>query len=143
MIFESFSPEDTTNLALMFAQEVKRGDILCLSGDLGAGKTLFTQGFAKGLGYEGHVTSPTFTLVNVYESTRFPIYHFDLYRLEGGTADLESIGYDDYFYGSGVCIIEWPERIENGALPEETIWIEINSNIERGSDYREIRVISI
>ena len=143
MTYESFSPEDTLNMAHMFAHEAKRGDIFCLSGNLGAGKTVFTQGFAEGLLYEGQVTSPTFTIMNVYEGGRFPLYHFDLYRLEGED-DMESIGYEDYFYpggpaAGGVCLIEWPERAGN-VIPEHAIWIELKQNTAKGADYREICV---
>jgi len=139
--YKSFSPKDTKKLAVMFGQEAKRGDIFCLSGALGAGKTVFAKGFAEGLRYKGEVTSPTFTLMNVYEGGRFPIYHFDLYRLEGAE-DMESIGYEDYFYpggtaAGGVCLVEWPERAGD-VLPEDAIWIEISENAAQGADYREI-----
>ncbi|MCL2363887.1 MAG: tRNA (adenosine(37)-N6)-threonylcarbamoyltransferase complex ATPase subunit type 1 TsaE [Defluviitaleaceae bacterium] len=92
-----------------FARELRAGDVIYLSGELGAGKTVFARGLCRGLGFAGGVTSPTFTLVNVYEGGRLPVFHFDLYRL-GGAADLESIGYDEYFDAGGVCVVEWPER---------------------------------
>jgi tRNA threonylcarbamoyladenosine biosynthesis protein TsaE len=94
MKYESFSAADTAKIAFDFGKNAQPGEIFCLSGTLGAGKTVFVQGFAKGIGYEGRVTSPTFTIMNEYESGRLPIYHFDLYRLEGAD-DLESIGYEE------------------------------------------------
>jgi len=139
MIFESFSFKDTENFGLMMGQEAKKGDIFCLSGNLGAGKTVFAQGFAKALKYDGRVTSPTFTLVNEYVGGRLPIYHFDLYRLEGGEDDMETIGYEDYFYGNGVCLVEWAELAKD-AMPENAIWINISTNNYKGPDYREIRI---
>jgi len=138
MIYESLSPEDTENMAHMLAQEARKGDIICLCGDLGAGKTTFAQGFAKGLGCEDNITSPTFTLMNVYEDGRLPLYHFDLYRLET-LEDLESIGYEDYFYASGVCLVEWPERAGE-LIPQKAIWIELRPNKEKDDDYREIHI---
>ncbi|MCL1786882.1 MAG: tRNA (adenosine(37)-N6)-threonylcarbamoyltransferase complex ATPase subunit type 1 TsaE [Defluviitaleaceae bacterium] len=137
MICESYSAEDTENLGFILGQEAKKGDIFCLSGNLGAGKTVFTQGFAKGLGYEGRVTSPTFTLMNEYVGGRFPIYHFDLYRLEGGEEDLESIGYEDYFYGNGVALVEWAE-LAGDAIPKDAIWVKIAPDLEKDPDYRDI-----
>jgi len=134
--YESFSPEDTANMGFMLGQEAKRGDIFCLCGDLGAGKTVFTQGFAQGIGYTDQVTSPTFTLMNVYEGGRLPVYHFDLYRLEGDS-DLESIGYEDYFFSGGVSLVEWPERAGD-AIPQNAIWIKIRSDFARDAEYREI-----
>ncbi|MCL2199127.1 MAG: tRNA (adenosine(37)-N6)-threonylcarbamoyltransferase complex ATPase subunit type 1 TsaE [Defluviitaleaceae bacterium] len=123
MNFKTFSAEETAEIANKFGQNAKKGDIFCLSGTLGAGKTVFAQGFAKGLGYSGRVTSPTFTLVNEYENARLPLYHFDLYRLEDKN-DLESIGYEEYFFGNGVCLIEWPERAE-GFLPPNFYSVKI------------------
>ena len=125
MTCKSTSPEDTKGLGFILGQEAKKGDIFCLTGNLGAGKTVFAQGFALGLGYEGQVTSPTFTLMNEYIGGRLPMYHFDLYRLEGGAEDLESIGYEDYFYGKGVSLIEWAE-LAGDAIPENAIWIKID-----------------
>jgi len=139
MICESFAVEDTENLGFILGQEAKKGDIFCLSGNLGAGKTVFTQGFAKGLGYEGRVTSPTFTLMNEYVGGRLPLYHFDLYRLEGGEEDLESIGYEDYFFGKGVALVEWAELASN-AIPESAIWIKITTDLDKSPDYRAIGI---
>ena len=139
MICDSYSAEDTENLGLILGHEAKKGDIFCLSGNLGAGKTVFTKGFAKGLGYTGPVTSPTFTLMNEYIGGRFPLYHFDLYRLEGGETDLESIGYEEYFYGEGVCLVEWAE-LAGDVMPEKAIWIRISPDLEKDADYREITI---
>jgi tRNA threonylcarbamoyladenosine biosynthesis protein TsaE len=137
MICKSFSAANTENLGFMLGQEAKKGDIFCLTGNLGAGKTVFAQGFAKGLRYKGLVTSPTFTLMNEYIGGRLPLYHFDLYRLENGESDMESIGYEDYFYGNGVVLIEWAE-LAGDTIPENAIWIKINENFEKGPEYREI-----
>lgn len=139
MICESFSATDTENLGFILGQEAKKGDIFCLRGNLGAGKTVFTQGFAKGLGYTGRVTSPTFTLVNEYIGGRFPIYHFDLYRLEGGEDDMESVGYEDYFYGNGVTLVEWAE-LAGDAIPDSAIWIKIAGDLQKDAEYRIITI---
>jgi len=137
MICESFSADDTEGLGIIIGQEAKKGDIFCLSGNLGAGKTVFAQGLAKGLGYEGRVTSPTFTLMNEYVGGRLPFYHFDLYRLEGGEADMESIGYEDYFYGKGVSLLEWAE-LAGDAIPQNAIWIKIEQNLQISPEYRKV-----
>jgi len=137
MICDSYSPDDTNLLGVMVGQHMIPGDIVCLCGELGAGKTVFAQGIAEGLGYKNAVTSPTFTLMNVYEGGRLNLYHFDLYRLEGGMADLEGIGYEDYFYGDGVSLIEWPERAEEKIF-EDAIWIRLRTDFTRGNEYREI-----
>ena len=139
MICESFSAKDTENLGFIMGQEAKKGDIFCLTGNLGAGKTVFTQGFAMGLGYEGRVTSPTFTLMNEYIGGRLPLYHFDLYRLEGGVGDLEDIGYEDYFYGKGVTLVEWAE-LAGDAIPENAIWIKITQDFNKKPKYRSIEI---
>ncbi|MCL1884934.1 MAG: tRNA (adenosine(37)-N6)-threonylcarbamoyltransferase complex ATPase subunit type 1 TsaE [Defluviitaleaceae bacterium] len=135
MNFKSFSAEETTEIAVKFGQNANKGDIFCLSGALGVGKTIFVQGFAKGLGYTGRVTSPTFTLMNEYENARLPLYHFDLYRLKE-ESDLESIGCEEYFYGNGVCVIEWAERAE-GFLPKNVYKVNITTS---GDDSREIYI---
>jgi len=111
-MYISTSKKQTEDIAFEYGQTAKPGDIFCLTGGLGAGKTAFSGGFAKGAGYLGRVTSPTFTLMNIYESERFTIYHFDLYRLKN-EADLENIGFDEYINSDGVVLIEWPEK----ALP--------------------------
>lgn len=111
------SAEETQSFASRLAKELKPGDVLCLRGGLGAGKTAFTQGLARGLGVSEYVTSPTFTIVNVYESGSMPLYHFDVYRI-ADSDEMYEIGYDEYIYGEGVSVIEWPQLIED-ILPEE------------------------
>ena len=112
--------------------------VVCLDGDLGVGKTVFTQGFARGLGIEEPVSSPTFTIVQEYEEGRLPFYHFDVYRI-GDPEEMEEIGYEDYFYGNGVCFIEWAGLIRE-LLPEKRTEIIIEKDPEKGFDYRRIRI---
>lgn len=131
----SNSREETIEIAKEFAKKVKRGDIICLNGDLGAGKTAFTDGFAKGLGYAGYVSSPTFSLINEY-NTDLPIYHFDVYRLEN-CDEADDIGIDDYLFGDGVCIIEWSENIKE-ILPENVWEINILKDETLGENVRKI-----
>jgi tRNA threonylcarbamoyladenosine biosynthesis protein TsaE len=138
MIIESYSAEDTFTLGFSLGEKAKSGEIYCLSGDLGVGKTVFTQGFAKGLGVTDTVNSPTFTIVQEYEGKELPFYHFDVYRI-ADAEEMEEIGYEEYFYGNGVCLIEWAELIDE-LLPEERIRITIQKNLEKGFDYREITV---
>ena len=138
--YESYSAEETARIAAEFGHAASPGDIICLSGPLGAGKTVFAQGFAKGLGYTGRVTSPTFTIMQEFEGGRLPLYHFDLYRLEGGTTDLEGIGYEDYFFAGGVCLIEWPEMATD-AMPPNALMVEIRADFARGAEFREIRIL--
>ena len=138
-VYESFSADETARIAADFGRTAAAGDIICLSGPLGAGKTVFAQGFAQGLGYTGRVTSPTFTIMQIYEGGRLPLYHFDLYRLEGGVDDLEGIGYEDYFYAGGVCLIEWPTMAVE-AMPSGARWVELRGDFERGAEFREIRI---
>ncbi len=138
MKIDSFCSEDTYQLGVRMGKQAKKGDIYCLNGDLGVGKTVFTQGFAKGLGIEEPVSSPTFTILQEYESSRLPLYHFDVYRIED-VLEMEEVGYDDYFYGDGVCLIEWAERIQE-ILPMNYITITIKKDLEKGFDYREITV---
>jgi tRNA threonylcarbamoyladenosine biosynthesis protein TsaE len=140
MKFESFSTENTQNLAYDMAKNAKSGQIFCLSGNLGAGKTAFAKGFALGLGYEGRVTSPTFTLMNEYIGGRLPVYHFDLYRLENGLDDLENIGYEDYFNGTGVCLVEWAESAFDDLVQSGFVIIKISADESRGGDFREIHI---
>ena len=110
--------------------------VISLTGDLGVGKTVFTQGLAKGLGIEEPVNSPTFTIVQVYEEGRLPLYHFDVYRI-GDIEEMDEIGYEDYFYGEGVCLIEWADLIRE-ILPEQMCRVTIEKNLEKGFDYRKI-----
>lgn len=136
--YETFSPEETFAIGERFGRQAKPGQVLALTGDLGVGKTLFTQGLARGLDIDGPVSSPTFTIVQVYENGRLPFYHFDVYRI-ADPEEMDEIGFDDYVYGEGICLIEWAELIED-ILPENCIRITIEKNLEKGFDYRIIRV---
>ena len=138
MIYETNSEKETFELGKNLGEQAKAGQIFCLNGDLGVGKTVFTQGFAKGLGIEENVNSPTFTIIQVYEEGRIPLYHFDVYRI-GDPEEMYEIGYEEYFFGEGVCLIEWSKFIEE-LIPEEAINIEIDKNLEKGLDYRKITV---
>lgn len=138
MIIETNSREETFELGKSLGEQAKQGEIYCLSGDLGTGKTVFTQGFARGLGITEPVSSPTFTIVSEYEEGRLPLYHFDVYRIED-IEEMEEIGYEDCFYGEGVCLIEWAELIKE-LLPETYVSITIEKNPEKGFDYRKITV---
>jgi tRNA threonylcarbamoyladenosine biosynthesis protein TsaE len=138
MIIESFKMEDTYQLGKRLGENAVAGEVFCLLGDLGTGKTVFTQGFAKGLGIEEPVNSPTFTIVQEYEDGRIPFYHFDVYRIED-IEEMYEIGYVDYFYGKGVCLIEWSNLIEE-LLPEQRTVITIYKNLDNGFDYRKITV---
>lgn len=135
---ETFHPAETERLGYMLGLQAKAGQIYCLDGDLGVGKTVFTQGFAKGLGIKDAVSSPTFTIVQQYEEGRLPLYHFDVYRI-GDVSEMDEIGYEDYFYGDGVCLIEWAQLIPE-ILPEEIICIKIEKNLDKGFDYRKITI---
>lgn len=135
---ESFSPEDTYLLGKQIGESVSAGSVLTLVGDLGVGKTVFTQGLAQGLGITEPVNSPTFTIVQIYEEGRLPLYHFDVYRI-GDPSEMDEIGYEDYLYGDGVCLIEWANLIEE-LLPEHYMEITITKNPEKGFDYRKITV---
>ena len=136
MKIETFSAEETYKIGEQMGREAKAGDVLCLLGDLGVGKTVFTQGFAAGLGIDEPVNSPTFTIVQQYDSGRLPLYHFDVYRI-GDVSEMDEIGYEDCFYGEGVCLIEWAELIEE-ILPENVIVVTIEKDLEQGFDYRKI-----
>ncbi|MDO4489544.1 MAG: tRNA (adenosine(37)-N6)-threonylcarbamoyltransferase complex ATPase subunit type 1 TsaE [Lachnospiraceae bacterium] len=136
--FETNSPEETFLLAKKLGEQAQGGMIFTLNGDLGVGKTVFTQGMAKGLGIDEPVNSPTFTIVQEYESGRLPLYHFDVYRI-GDPEEMEEIGYDDYFFGEGVTLIEWAELIQE-LIPENRISITIEKNPEKGFDYRMITI---
>ncbi len=138
MVYETNSAKETFALGERLGREAVAGSVLCLDGDLGVGKTVFTQGFAHGLGVSDYVNSPTFTIVKEYEG-RLPLYHFDMYRL-GEESELLEIGYEDYFYGKGVCVIEWPERAA-GLIPEEADWLRITKEPEKGFDYRRIELL--
>ncbi|WP_343210440.1 tRNA (adenosine(37)-N6)-threonylcarbamoyltransferase complex ATPase subunit type 1 TsaE [Anaerolentibacter hominis] len=136
VIYESFEPSMTYELGRKLAEEAAGPGVYCLNGDLGVGKTVFTQGFAGGLGIEEPVNSPTFTILQEYQGGRMPFYHFDVYRI-GDVEEMEEIGYEDCFYGSGICLIEWAELIED-ILPEHYTDILIEKDLDRGFDYRRI-----
>ncbi|WFR57909.1 tRNA (adenosine(37)-N6)-threonylcarbamoyltransferase complex ATPase subunit type 1 TsaE [Anaerocolumna sp. AGMB13025] len=140
MMIESFNMEDTYNLGIQLGEQAMAGEVYCLLGDLGTGKTVFTQGFAKGLGITEAVNSPTFTIIQEYEEGRLPFYHFDVYRIED-IEEMYELGYEDYFYGNGVCLIEWSNLIEE-ILPEAPTVITLEKDLEKGFDYRKITVES-
>lgn len=139
-VWETNRPEETFDLGKRLGEAAKPGDIYCLDGDLGVGKTVFTQGFAAGLAITEPVNSPTFTIVQVYEEGRLPLYHFDVYRI-GDPEEMDEIGYEDYFFGNGVSLIEWASLIDE-LLPENAARILIEKDVERGFDYRRITVRS-
>ena len=136
--YDSFSAEETYDIGRALAEKAVPGEIYALSGDLGVGKTVFTKGFAAGLGITEPVNSPTFTILQVYEGGRLPLYHFDVYRIDGPW-DMDDLGYDEYFYGEGVCLVEWGSMIKE-LFPENTIYVRIEKDLEKGFDYRKITV---
>lgn len=138
-IIETFRMEDTAKYAWNLASLAKPGQVYALIGDLGVGKTVFTKGFAQGLGIEEPVSSPTFTILQIYEEGRIPLYHFDVYRIEE-PEEMEEVGFDEYVSGDGVCLIEWANRIEE-ILPDDTIYVVIEKDLEKGLDYRKITVV--
>ena len=140
MVIETRSPEETYRLGQQLGEKALPGQVYALTGDLGVGKTLFTQGFARGLGVQEAVNSPTFTIVQVYEDGRVPFYHFDVYRI-GDPEEMDEIGFDEYIMGEGVCLIEWAELISE-ILPEERTDILIEKDLQKGVDYRKITVSS-
>ena len=137
-IVDSYSAGETFELGRQIGQRAKAGEVYTLIGDLGAGKTVLTQGVAAGLGIEEPVNSPTFTIVQIYEEGRLPFYHFDVYRI-GDVEEMEEIGYEDCFYGEGVCLIEWANLIEE-ILPREYRQITIEKDLDKGFDYRRITI---
>ena len=140
-IIESFSPEETLELGRKMGRQAQPGDVYTLIGDLGVGKTVFTQGIAEGLEIDEAICSPTFTIVQVYEEGRMPFYHFDVYRI-GDIEEMDEIGYEDYFYGEGLCMIEWANLIEE-ILPPVYKEITIEKDLEKGFDYRRITIKEI
>ncbi|MBR6666465.1 MAG: tRNA (adenosine(37)-N6)-threonylcarbamoyltransferase complex ATPase subunit type 1 TsaE [Lachnospiraceae bacterium] len=139
--WDSFCPEDTFAIGKRIGEQAVAGQVYTLIGDLGVGKTVFTQGVAAGLGIKEPVNSPTFTIVQVYEEGRLPFYHFDVYRI-GDVEEMEEIGYMDCFYGEGICLIEWANLIEE-ILPGEYQEIRITKDLEKGFDYRKIEIEQI
>ena len=138
MVTETHDPEETFEVGRTIGMNAKPGQIYTLTGDLGVGKTVFTQGVAAGLGITEPVNSPTFTIIQEYEDGRLPFYHFDVYRI-GDLEEMEEIGYDDYFFGQGICLIEWAELIEE-ILPEKRIEVTIEKDLEKGFEYRKITI---
>ena len=138
MIIETNSAEETWALGKRLGEQAAVGEVYCLDGDLGTGKTVFTQGCAAGLGIEGPVNSPTFTILQQYDDGRLPLYHFDVYRI-GDVEEMDEIGYEECFYGDGVCLVEWSSLIQE-ILPRQVIRVVIEKDLEKGFDYRRITV---
>ncbi|SEA13386.1 tRNA threonylcarbamoyladenosine biosynthesis protein TsaE [Lachnospiraceae bacterium NK3A20] len=137
-VYDSNSRDDTFRIGRELGEKAIPGEVFALYGDLGVGKTVLTKGLAAGLGIAEPVNSPTFTILQIYEDGRLPLYHFDVYRIEEPD-EMEEVGFDDYVYGDGVCMIEWPERIEE-ILPQKTRKITITKDLAKGLDYRRITI---
>ena len=135
-VYQRYSAEDTFSFGVQIGESCQPGDIFLLNGDLGVGKTVFSKGIGKGLGITEPISSPTFTILQIYEEGRIPLYHFDVYRI-ADIEEMEEIGYEDYFYGQGICLIEWASRIEE-ILPDNAVVITIEKDLEQGTDYRKI-----
>lgn len=140
-ILDSSRVEDTFNIGKKLAQDAKAGEVFCLNGELGTGKTVFSQGFAKGLGIDDVVSSPTFTILKEYHEGRLPLYHFDVYRISDED-EMDEIGYFDKLDGDGICLIEWPSII-SGILPKHYTNIIIEKDNEKGFDYRKITIEAV
>lgn len=138
MIYETYSAAETEQIGMQIARQAQPGSVYALAGDLGAGKTAFTQGIARGLGITEAVCSPTFTLVQIYEEGRMPLYHFDVYRITD-VDEMYEIGFEDYFYGKGITVIEWAELIKE-VLPPVYQQVTIEKDLERGAEFRRITI---
>jgi tRNA threonylcarbamoyladenosine biosynthesis protein TsaE len=138
MIYETMSPKETFELGKKIGFEANAGEIICLDGELGVGKTVFTKGFAKGLSIEEVVNSPTFTIIQEYNDGRMPLYHFDVYRI-GDPEEMYEIGFEDYLYGDGVCLIEWSDLIKE-LIPDSAKTVLIEKDLNKGLDYRKITI---
>ncbi len=138
MVYETHSEEETAALGERLGQQALPGQVFCLNGDLGVGKTVFTTGFAKGLGIDEVISSPTFTIKKSYEEGRIPLCHFDVYRIEDED-EMEEVGFREEFYGDGVCLVAWAENIRD-VLPEDAVEVTIEKDLEKGFDYRRITV---
>lgn len=138
MIFETFSFEDTYKIGFNLAKKAKKGDIFCLVGEIGAGKTQFAKGFASGLNIKETITSPTFNIVNQYSSDKLMFFHFDVYRFES-FEQMYDIGYEEYFFGDGICLIEWADIIKE-IIPNNAIWVYIKKNNNKNENFRSIEV---
>jgi len=141
MIIESRNDRETYNLGKKLSAKAVPGSVVCLAGDLGTGKTVFAKGFAKGLGIHEPVSSPTFTIMQIYEEGRLPFYHFDVYRITDPD-EMEEVGFEDYIYGDGVCLIEWADQIGE-ILPGRRTDILIEKDLTKGFDYRKITVTEV
>ena len=138
MITETHNSKETYEIGFNMGKSAKAGDVYCLDGDLGVGKTVFTQGFAKGLGINEPINSPTFTIVQEYHEGRLPLYHFDVYRI-ADSDEMYEIGYEEYVYGDGVSVIEWPQLIDD-ILPEKRYDVTISKDYSRHDNYRKIEI---
>lgn len=138
MVFETYSEEETFNIGREIGSKATAGEVYTLIGDLGVGKTVFTKGFGAGLDIEEPINSPTFTIIQVYDEGRLPLYHFDVYRI-GDVEEMDEIGFDEYVYGDGVSLIEWANLIEE-IIPKKHTEILIEKDLEKGFDYRKITV---
>ncbi len=138
MTVDSFSPEETFSLGRSLGEKAAAGQVYTLEGDLGVGKTVFTQGFARGLGITQPVCSPTFTIMMQYLEGRLPLYHFDVYRITD-PEEMEEIGYTEYFWSDGVCLVEWADLIRD-LIPGDAVRVVIEKDPARGFDYRRIRI---
>ena len=138
MIIETNSEKETWDLGFSLGEKACAGQVYTLVGDLGVGKTIFTKGLAKGLGIDEPVSSPTFTIVQIYDEGRLPFYHFDVYRI-ADSDEMYEIGYEDYFFGEGVCLIEWSKLIEE-LIPSDAATVLIEKDLEKGLDYRKVTV---
>lgn len=138
MVIETNNEKETYSFGYRLGEKAKAGQVFTLIGDLGVGKTVFTKGLAAGLGVTEPVSSPTFTIVQIYEEGRLPFYHFDVYRI-GDVEEMDEIGYEDYIYGSGVSLIEWADLIGE-ILPEHYTEVKIEKDMEKGFDYRRIEL---
>jgi tRNA threonylcarbamoyladenosine biosynthesis protein TsaE len=139
MIIETRSALETFQLGKELGEKAEKGQVYTMVGDLGVGKTVFTQGMAEGLGITEPISSPTFTIVQEYDEGRLPFYHFDVYRI-GDISEMDEIGFEDYVYGEGVSLIEWANLIED-ILPEDRIDITIEKDLAQGFDYRKITIV--
>jgi len=137
MVYETHSEQETFDLGFRLGQQAEPGDVFCLSGDLGCGKTVLARGMARGLGIEDPITSPTFTIVQEYEG-RLPFFHFDIYRLEEED-ELYEIGWNDYPDRGGVVLVEWADLIPE-AMPESAAWMKVEKDLSKGADYRKITI---
>lgn len=138
-IFESFSREDTYNFAKALGEKAEPGQVFCLSGDLGVGKTVFAQGFGAGVGVTEPMSSPTFTILQEYTEGRLPLYHYDVYRISD-VDELEETGFYEYVGGDGVALVEWAELVRE-EIPKTATWIKIEKDVEKGFDYRRITIL--